>query len=270
MGKIKDRFDMLHWNYLREFWNEQSKWSQEVFGPDNVRGPLGPTKHLAREVLTEILGILRTDVDYILDKNGAVCYDLGEFVDCMFLVVDACRRAGFTCEQFTKGLFEKLAENKAREWPKFNPNNVNEAVEHIRTAEQVGRRVAETVERVTLGTPSNMEVKSTTPDGGITIGPIGDDDPTKQITSNPIAVGCRVVSPTKGWTFEEPHFVDSEDCQANRLAYWRVWASRPGRKPICGVGVSPEQALETCKANVARSPITEDGNDDDNRVHDAG
>lgn len=58
-------YNALSTNYLQLFWTEQAAWSQATFGADDVRGPDGPAKHLAREVLTEILGIDREDVDAI-------------------------------------------------------------------------------------------------------------------------------------------------------------------------------------------------------------
>jgi hypothetical protein len=133
---------------LGKFWKEQGEWSQATFGPDAVRGPLGPLTHLAREVLTELLGVPRTIVDWVLDKAelGAVRVGtlvpkagspelLEELIDAQFLLIDASRRAGFTYEQYVEILFAKLAKNKARKWPAFDPNKVNEAVEHDRSAE---------------------------------------------------------------------------------------------------------------------------------------
>nr|WP_246841871.1 DUF550 domain-containing protein [Klebsiella pneumoniae] len=78
--------------------SEHAEWSQATFG--NV-GPIGPLKHLRREVLEAI----------------AKPYDLIEWADMQFLLWDAQRRAGITDEQITKAMIEKLAVNKQREWP---------------------------------------------------------------------------------------------------------------------------------------------------------
>ena len=102
---------------FNRFWDEQSKWSQETFGPDTERDPIGPLKHLAKEA----------------KEAQADPKDLKEYVDCQFLVVDAARRAGFTKEQLLEGCFEKLEENKNRDWPDWRTAPADEAIEHIKT-----------------------------------------------------------------------------------------------------------------------------------------
>lgn len=77
---------------------EHAEWSQATFG--NV-GPVGPLKHLRREVLETI----------------AKPHDLIEWADMQFLLWDAQRRAGITDEQITQAMIEKLAINKQRSWP---------------------------------------------------------------------------------------------------------------------------------------------------------
>ncbi len=78
--------------------SEHAEWSQVTFG--NV-GPLGPLKHLSKEAL----------------EAAAEPGDLSEWADMQFLLWDAQRRAGFTDEQITQAMIEKLAVNKQREWP---------------------------------------------------------------------------------------------------------------------------------------------------------
>ena len=78
--------------------SEHAEWSQATFG--NV-GPVGPLKHLRREVLEAI----------------AKPHDLIEWADMQFLLWDAQRRASITDEQITQSMIEKLAINKARQWP---------------------------------------------------------------------------------------------------------------------------------------------------------
>nr|WP_242013439.1 DUF550 domain-containing protein [Klebsiella variicola] len=77
---------------------EHAEWSQATFG--NF-GPVGPLKHLRREVLETI----------------AKPHDLIEWADMQFLLWDAQRRAGITDEQITQAMIDKLAVNKQRSWP---------------------------------------------------------------------------------------------------------------------------------------------------------
>lgn len=73
-------------------------WSQATFGDV---GPIGPLKHLAKEAM----------------EAAAAPGDLSEWADMQFLLWDAQRRAGITDEQITQAMIDKLAVNKARQWP---------------------------------------------------------------------------------------------------------------------------------------------------------
>ena len=108
---------------LQEFWRQHSEWSQATFGSDLERGPIGPTKHLAKEV-AEVLEHLESIEPFSAEKL------LEEFADCLFLLLDAVRRAKFTLPQLIKMAFVKLAKNKLRTWPK--PSTNNEPIEHVR------------------------------------------------------------------------------------------------------------------------------------------
>jgi hypothetical protein len=99
---------------LQEFWNAQSEWSQATFGSDSERGPIGPLKHLAKEAA----------------EAQEHPTDPFEYADCLFLVFDSARRAGFTLEQLTQFCWQKLEINKARKYPKVT--DMNAAVEHER------------------------------------------------------------------------------------------------------------------------------------------
>jgi hypothetical protein len=99
---------------LIDFWNEQSIWSQETFGSDSVRGPQGPIKHIIKEC-NEVL------------ENPK---DLKEYVDIGVLLCDATRRAGFTLEQLVNGMYDKLQENKSRQWPKCTDVQYTEAYQN--------------------------------------------------------------------------------------------------------------------------------------------
>jgi NTP pyrophosphatase (non-canonical NTP hydrolase) len=106
---------------LQEFWRQQAAWSNATFGLDSERGPIGPTKHLLKEV-NEVLEHLEAGT-YEAEKL------LEEFADCLFLLFDAVRRAGFVLPQLIKKAFWKLAKNKLRVWPK--PTS-DEPVEHVK------------------------------------------------------------------------------------------------------------------------------------------
>ncbi|HCM1930531.1 TPA: DUF550 domain-containing protein [Salmonella enterica subsp. salamae serovar 51:c:-] len=73
-------------------------WSDKAFGSV---GPIGPLKHLSREAL----------------EAAAEPGDLSEWADMQFLLWDAQRRAGITDEQITRAMMDKLAVNRARQWP---------------------------------------------------------------------------------------------------------------------------------------------------------
>lgn len=77
---------------------EHAEWSDATFS--NV-GPIGPLKHLSKEAL----------------EAAAVPDDLSEWADMQFLLWDAQRRAGIRDEQINQAMIEKLAINKARQWP---------------------------------------------------------------------------------------------------------------------------------------------------------
>lgn len=77
---------------------DHAQWSQDTFG--NV-GPIGPLKHLAKEAM----------------EAAAAPDDLSEWADMQFLLWDAQRRAGITDEQITQAMIDKLAVNKALQWP---------------------------------------------------------------------------------------------------------------------------------------------------------
>ncbi len=110
----------------KEFWDAQEIWSENTFGPSSPdwaartgklralrRGPIGPLKHLQKEVAEA------------LEHPD----DLLEYADLLFLIFDATRRAGFTFDELLDACFYKLAVNKRRQWQK--PSG-DEPVEHVR------------------------------------------------------------------------------------------------------------------------------------------
>ncbi|EHL6629838.1 DUF550 domain-containing protein, partial [Salmonella enterica] len=77
---------------------EHAEWSDATFG--NV-GPVGPLKHLSKEAL----------------EAAADPSDSLEWADMQFLLWDAQRRMGISDNFITRAMVEKLAINKARQWP---------------------------------------------------------------------------------------------------------------------------------------------------------
>lgn len=77
---------------------EHAEWSDATFGDV---GPVGPLKHLSKETL----------------EAAADPSDPLEWADMQFLLWDAQRRMGISDEFITRAMIEKLAINKARQWP---------------------------------------------------------------------------------------------------------------------------------------------------------
>lgn len=77
---------------------EHAEWSDKTFGDV---GPIGPLKHLSKEAL----------------EAAAAPSDPLEWADMQFLLWDAQRRMGLSDEFITRAMIEKLAINKARQWP---------------------------------------------------------------------------------------------------------------------------------------------------------
>lgn len=77
---------------------EHAEWSDATFGEV---GPIGPLKHLSKEAL----------------EAAADPSDPLEWADMQFLLWDAQRRMGISDEFITRAMIEKLAINKARQWP---------------------------------------------------------------------------------------------------------------------------------------------------------
>lgn len=113
---------------------DQAEWSRKVFGPDDVRGPVGPLKHMMKELDIEIISWIEGFIEGAGGHSDLAEqeYVKKEFADLLILYLDAMRRAGFKMHTIVKAAIEKMEENKKREWPPFDPAKVNEAVEHIR------------------------------------------------------------------------------------------------------------------------------------------
>lgn len=98
------------------FEQRRRDWSRRTFGD---RGPVGPLKHLRREV-DEVIAAW---------ESGDRAAIREEFADCGHLLRDALDRAGISQEEHQADLEAKLAINEAREWP---PAVEGEPCEHVR------------------------------------------------------------------------------------------------------------------------------------------
>lgn len=92
--------------YLDDYFDrlamEISEWSQNTFGTDSERGPIGALKHLEKEAREAL-------------ENPT---DTSEYADCLILVLDASRRAGIHHEDLIKHALAKMEVNRQRTWPK--------------------------------------------------------------------------------------------------------------------------------------------------------
>jgi hypothetical protein len=98
---------------MRALWDEIAGWSRATFGADDERGPLGSLKHLKKEA------------DEAIDRPQ----DVLEFADCLILVFDAARRAGFSLDILEHAALYKMALNRQRHYPKPVGDEVSE---HLR------------------------------------------------------------------------------------------------------------------------------------------
>lgn len=121
MSYFTDQIDFA--DKFCELISDHRQWSEATFGADNVRGPLGPLKHLEKEAR---------------EAQAAVCLEDGperfakvreELADCFLLILDAARRAKVKPTQLVEAAQAKLLVNKMREWPSNPPTD--DAIEHI-------------------------------------------------------------------------------------------------------------------------------------------
>lgn len=105
----------LGWT-IAGIYDSLATWSDATFGTPEERGPEGPLQHLAKEVV---------EVQEAPD-------DLEEYADCLMLLVDAARRAGYGLMELIDAWGRKLDICKAREWPVPVPG---QPCEHIREGE---------------------------------------------------------------------------------------------------------------------------------------
>lgn len=106
---------------LNELWYSQSEWSQQTFGSDSERGPIGALKHLEMEA-----------------KEAYEAYSIAsgnyheELADCFLLLMDACRRSGLSIFGLVSIARAKHETNKKRKWQKPTGDN---PVKHVKDGE---------------------------------------------------------------------------------------------------------------------------------------
>lgn len=114
---------------LKSLADDQAEWSQKTFGPDDVKGPLGALRHLEKETVeaqAEAVKVANLEPRWSFDKLQT------ELADCLILLLDANRRAGFTPLSLVKAAQAKMTVNKARQWPAYDPGRGDVPVEHVR------------------------------------------------------------------------------------------------------------------------------------------
>lgn len=90
--------------------------SQEKFGPDALRGPRGPLRHLALEVAEAL----------------SAPDDPEEYADLLLLVLDSSRRAGIAPEVLLRTASRKLNKIARRAVPDWRTCPPDSPIEHIR------------------------------------------------------------------------------------------------------------------------------------------
>lgn len=102
---------------IASVWLRRQCWSFDAFGPPSHRGPIGPLRHLLKEVVEAL----------------AAPRDISEYADCFLLVLDAADRAGFTLGDLLDAANSKLAINEQRKWPDWRNADPNIPLEHERS-----------------------------------------------------------------------------------------------------------------------------------------
>lgn len=124
-----DKPDIVH-DSFRQIYDDVISWSQKTFGPTSSRGPVGPLKHLAKEILVELLGYNPVSFNEFISQPRAVTdpCDISEFADLAILLCDAVSRAGHSYGNLCKAGMEKMTVNKARTYPKPKGDDISEHV----------------------------------------------------------------------------------------------------------------------------------------------
>lgn len=128
---------------------EHAEWSDKTFGDV---GPIGPLKHLSKEAL----------------EAAADPSDPLEWADMQFLLWDAQRRMGISDEFITRAMIEKLAINKARQWPEPKDGeprlHIKEQPVPAASSESVSQSLTDALRDVIAERQRQVSVKGWTPE----------------------------------------------------------------------------------------------------------
>lgn len=119
---------------LTYLYYDHAEWSQETFGSDEERGPLGALKHLEREA-SEAQFAYKEFARSAADEDTVAANEAKrvfheELADCLLLLLDASRRAGLGLIELIEEGQKKMEINKTRHWSK--PEG-DEPAEHVRS-----------------------------------------------------------------------------------------------------------------------------------------
>ncbi|EOA1626961.1 DUF550 domain-containing protein [Salmonella enterica] len=128
---------------------EHAEWSDKTFGDV---GPVGPLKHLSKEAI----------------EAAADPSDPLEWADMQFLLWDAQRRMGISDEFITRAMIEKLAINKARQWPEPKDGeprlHIKEQPVPAASSESVSQSLTDALRDVIAERQRQVSVKGWTPE----------------------------------------------------------------------------------------------------------
>lgn len=128
---------------------EHAEWSDKTFGDV---GPVGPLKHLSKETL----------------EAAADPSDPLKWADMQFLLWDAQRRMGISDEFVTRAMTEKLAINKAHQWPEPKDGeprlHIKEQPVPAASSESVSQSLTDVLRDVIAERQRQVSVKGWTPE----------------------------------------------------------------------------------------------------------
>lgn len=93
---------------------EHAAWSDETFGTPDVKGPVGPLKHLSKEAI----------------EAAENPQDITEFADMAFLFLEGMRRGGHSWDDLNDAMWLKLQVLKGRDYKTNQTDDPDEAVQH--------------------------------------------------------------------------------------------------------------------------------------------
>lgn len=106
---------------LARFEAARQLFSYRTFGPASFKGPLGPLRHMAKEV-GEAIEMEEGDDE-----------DLTEYADLFLLLLDAWARKGLSLGDLLAMAETKLEVLKKRSWPDWRGTDPDQPIEHDRS-----------------------------------------------------------------------------------------------------------------------------------------